>query len=320
MKPGLFLTRILPMPVMQRLKTLFDLKYNLHDRPLTKPELMRGMRGRPALISMLSDPIDAEVIGSNPRLEVIANYAVGYNNIDLETAAARGIVVTNTPGVLTEATADLTWSLILSLARRVVEGDRLTRTARWTGWSPTQLLGTEVSGKTLGIIGMGRIGQAVAQRAVGFGMRLIYHNRRRLPHRIEKKFRASYRPLPRLLAAADILSLHVPLTRETQHLIDHRAFNGMKRTALLINTARGPVVDEKALVWALKNGKIAGTGLDVFEEEPTVQKGLLPLPNVVLLPHLGSATVETRVRMGWMVIENIQAVLKGRPAPNAIRS
>lgn len=320
MKPGLFLTRLLPMPVMDRLNTLFDLKYNLHDRPLTKPELMRGMQGRPALISMLSDPIDAEVIGSNPRLMVIANYAVGYNNIDLETAASRGIVVTNTPGVLTEATADLTWSLILSLARRVVEGDRLTRTARWTGWNPTQLLGTEVSGKTLGIIGMGRIGQAVARRAAGFGMRLIYHNRRRLPRRVEKKFRASYHPLPRLLAAADILSLHVPLTRETQHLIDRRAFTRMKRTALLINTARGPVVDEKALVWALKNGKIGGAGLDVFEKEPTVPKGLLTLSNVVLLPHLGSATVETRVRMGWMVIKNIQAVLKGRPAPDAIRS
>ncbi|MBI3595712.1 MAG: D-glycerate dehydrogenase [Nitrospirae bacterium] len=319
MKPGVFLTRALPTPVMHRLKTLFDLKYNLYDRPLTKPELMRGMRGRPALISMLSDPIDAEVIASNSRLKVIANYAVGYNNIDLKTAAALGIIVTNTPEVLTEATADLTWSLILSLARRVVEGDRLTRTGRWTGWNPTQLLGMNVSGKTLGIIGMGRIGQAVAQRAVGFGMRLIYHNRRRLPHRVEKRFRASYRPLPRLLAAADILSLHVPLTRETRHLIDRRAFNGMKRTALLINTARGPVVDEKALVRALKKGEIAGAGLDVFEEEPTVQKGLLTLPNVVLLPHLGSATVETRIRMGWMVIENIQAVLKGKPAPNAIR-
>ena len=320
MKPGVFLTRALPMQVMHRLKTLFDLKYNPHDRSLTKSELMRGMRGRPALISMLSDPIDAEVIGSNPRLKVIANYAVGYNNIDLKAAATRGIVVTNTPGVLTEATADLTWSLILSLARRVVEGDRLTRTGRWTGWHPTQLLGTEVSGKTLGIIGMGRIGQAVAQRGVGFGMRLIYHNRRRLPHRVEKKFHASFRPLRALFTAADILSLHVPLTRETRHLIDRRAFDDMKRTVFLINTARGPVVDEKALVKALMNGKIGGAGLDVFEEEPTVPKDLRTLPNVVLLPHLGSATIETRIRMGWMVIENIQAVLKGKRAPNTIRS
>jgi len=319
MKPGVFLTRVLPPPVMQRLKTQFDLKYNLHDRPLTKPELIRGMQGRPALISMLSDPIDAEVIASHSGLRVIANYAVGYNNIDMKAAAARRITVTNTPGVLTEATADLTWSLILSLARRVVEGDRLVRTGRWTGWNPTQLLGTQVSGKILGLIGMGRIGRAVAERAAGFGMRLLYHNRRRLPKPIEKNLHVTYRSLPRLLAAADFVSLHVPLTSGTRHLINRRAFDRMKKTALLINTARGPVVDEKALVTALKNGKIAGAGLDVFEEEPAVQRALLSLQNVVLLPHLGSATVETRVRMGWVVIENIHAVLKGKPAPNAVR-
>ncbi|HET6465879.1 MAG TPA: D-glycerate dehydrogenase [Nitrospiria bacterium] len=319
MKPGVFLTRVLPTPVMHRLKTLFDLKYNVRDRPITKAELMRGLRGRPALISMLSDPVDEEVIGGHPRLKVIANYAVGYNNIDLKAAAAREIVVTNTPGVLTEATADLTWALILSLARRVPEADRFVRTGRWTGWNPTQLLGMEVSGKTLGIIGMGRIGRAVAERAAGFGMRLIYHNRRRLPPPVEKRFRVAYRPLSRLLAAADIVSLHVPLASETRHLIDRRAFDVMKSTALLINTARGPVVDEMALATALRKGRIAGAGLDVFEEEPRVQKGLLNLPNVVLLPHLGSATVETRIRMGWMVIENIQAVLKGKPAPNTIR-
>ena len=303
---------------MHRLKTRFDLKYNSHDRTLTKPELILGMRGRPALISMLSDPIDAEVIESNPRLKVIANYAVGTNNIDLKTASSREIVVTNTPGVLTDATADLAWSLILSLARRVLEGDRLVRTGRWMGWNPTQLLGMDLTGKTLGIIGMGRIGQAVARRAVGFGMRLIYHNRRRLPGHFEKKFNASYRPLSRLLTTADIISLHVPLTPETRHLIDRRVLDRMKRTAFLINTARGPIVDEKALVNALKHGKIAGAGLDVFEEEPTVQKSLLTLPNVVLLPHLGSATIETRTKMGFMVIENIQAVLNGKLAPNAV--
>jgi len=318
MKPAVFLTRSLPMPVMHRLKTLFDLKYNRRDRPLTKLELIRGMRGRPALISMLSDPIDAEVIGSNPRLKVIANYAVGYNNIDLKTAASKGIVVTNTPGVLTEATADLTWSLILTLSRRVLEGDRLVRTGRWTGWNPTQLLGTDLNGKILGIIGMGRIGRAVARRAVGFGMRLIYYSRRRLPIRAEKEINASRRPLSRLLATADIVSLHIPLTPETRHLIDRRVLTRMKRTALLINTARGPVVDETALVEALKRGRIAGAGLDVFEREPAVQKGLFSLSNVVLLPHLGSATVETRTRMGFMVIENIRNVLRGRPAPNAV--
>ncbi len=318
MKHGVFLTRMLPLPVMHRLKTLFDLKYNSHDRPLTKSELIRGMRGRPALISMLSDPIDAEVIESNPRLKVIANYAVGTNNIDLKTASSRGIQVANTPGVLTNATADLTWSLILSLARRVLEGDRLVRGGRWTGWNPTQLLGTDLTGKTLGLIGMGRIGQAVARRAVGFGLRLIYHNRRRLSLRLEKKLNASYRPLSRLLTTADIVSLHVPLMAETRHLIDRRVLDRMKSTALLINTARGPIVDEKALVNALKHEKIAGAGLDVFEEEPKIEKGLFTLPNVVLLPHLGSATVETRTKMGFMVIENIQAVLSGKPAPNAV--
>lgn len=318
MKPGVFLTRMLPMPVMHRLKTLFDLKYNVHDRPLTKPDIIRGMRGRQALISMLSDPIDAEVIESNPHLKVIANYAVGYNNIDFKAASSRGIIVTNTPGVLTDATADLVWSLILSLARRVLEGDRLVRTGRWTGWNPTQLLGTDLTGKTLGIIGMGRIGQAVARRAGGFGLRLIYHNRRRLPVRLEKKIDAAYRPLSRLLSTADIVSLHIPLTPETRHLIDRRVLERMKSTALLINTARGPIVDEKALVNALKHGKIAGAGLDVFEEEPKIEKGLFTLPKVVLLPHLGSATVETRMKMGFMVIENIQAALKGKPAPNAV--
>jgi glyoxylate reductase len=318
MKHGVFLTRMLPSPVMHRLKTLFDLRYNSYDRPLTKPELMRGMRGRPALISMLSDSIDAEAITANPRLKVIANYAVGYNNVDLKTASSRGITVSNTPGVLTEATADLAWSLILSLARRVLEGDRLVRTGHWRGWNPTQLLGTDLSGRTIGIIGLGRIGRAVAQRAVGFGMRLIYHNRQRLPLRVEKKFRSSYRPLSSLLNAADIISLHVPLTSETRHLIDRQALDRMKRTALLINTARGPVVDEKALVSALKHGKIAGAGLDVFEKEPMIQTGLSTLPNVVLLPHLGSATTETRTKMGFMVIENILAVLKGKPAPHAV--
>ncbi|MEK6683918.1 MAG: D-glycerate dehydrogenase [Nitrospirota bacterium] len=318
MKPSVFLTRILPDQVMAELKRRFDLKYNALDRPLTQPEMIRGMRGRQAVISMLSDRVDAEVIGSNPALRVIANYAVGYNNIDLKTASSRGIAVTNTPGVLTEATADLTWSLILSLARRVPEGDRLVRTGRWTGWNPTQLLGMDLTGRTLGIIGMGRIGQAVARRAFGFGMRLIYHNRHRLPDRLEKKYRASYQPLSRLLTAADIVSLHVPLTHETRHLIHRGVLDRMKSAALLVNTARGPIVDEKALVIALKKGTIAGAGLDVFEEEPKVHPGLLRLPNVVLLPHLGSATVETRTKMGFIVIENIQAVLGGTRAPNAV--
>jgi len=318
MKAGVFLTRILPPPVMDRLKTLFDLKFNAADRPLTKSQIIRGMRGRPALISMLSDPIDDEVMAGNPDLKVISNYAVGYNNIDITAAAARGIIVTNTPGILTEATADLAWTLVLCLARRVLEGDRLVRKGRWTGWNPTQLLGIDLSGKILGIIGMGRIGKAVAKRARGFGMRVVYCNRRRLPPSVEKAFHASRIPVYGLLSVADIVSLHVPLTRETHHLIDRRALNRMKPTAFLINTSRGPVVDEKALTTAIRQRRIAGAGLDVFEEEPAVHKGLLSLPNVVLLPHLGSATVETRTRMGYIVVENIKAVLEGKRAPNAV--
>ena len=303
---------------MDRLKTLFDLTYNARDRPLTKPELIRGIRGKQALISMLSDPVDAEVIARADRLKVIANYAVGYNNIDLAAASSVGIVVTNTPGVLTDATADLTWSLILSLVRRVPEGDRWVRSGKWSGWAPTQLLGMDLSGKTLGIIGMGRIGRAVALRAAGFGMRLVYHSRRRLAPRYEKQLRVSFRSLSRLLSVADIVSLHVPLTPETYHLMDRSAFARMKPTAFLINTSRGPVVDEKALAAALRKRMIAGAGLDVYEQEPMIQKGLLSLPGVVLLPHLGSATLGTRIRMGRMVIRNIQAVLNGKPAPHAV--
>ncbi len=319
MKPSVFLTRALPGPVMVALKNRFRLKYNRRDRPLRKSELIRGMRGCEGLITMLSDTIDREVLARNPGLKVIANYAVGSNNIDLGAATRRGIVVTNTPGVLTEATADLTWLLILSLCRRILEGDRLVRKRKWSGWSPTQLPGIELYGKVLGIVGMGRIGKAVAKRAIGFGMRVVYYNRRRLSPPWEHRLHLSYRSFFRTLETADILSLHVPLTAETRHLIDRRTLKRMKPSSLLINASRGPVVDEKALVAALRSRKIAGAGLDVYENEPRIEKGLLSLPNVVLLPHLGSATVESRIRMGHMVIENVRAVLSGRPAPHAIK-
>ena len=319
MKSSVFLTRALPEAVMIRLAKLFDLKCNREDRALTKEEIIRRMHGRKALISMLSDPVDAEVVRSNPHLRIIANYAVGYNNIDLQAAHSQRIVVTNTPGVLTEATADLTWSLILSLARRIPEGDRMIRSQAWSGWAPTQLLGTDLSGKKLGIIGLGRIGMTVAARAHGFGMRVIYHTRRRLPGNREKSLSVTYCSLARLLAVSDIVSLHVPLLPHTFHLIDRAALNRMKKGALLINTSRGAIVDEAALVNALKKRLIAGAGLDVYEREPKVHNGLLKLPNVVMLPHLGSATVETRIKMGMMVIDNIQAVLKGRKAPNEVK-
>lgn len=289
--------------------------WNKEDRPLTKAEIIRGAKDKIALITMLSDPIDADVIDHCPMLKVIANYAVGYNNIDLATAKEEGIVVTNTPGVLTETTADLTWALIMAISRRVVEGDQLVRSGKWNGWAPTQLLGNDVFGKTLGIIGMGRIGQAVARRAKGFGMKVISYSRHTIEAEIKRTLGASRLPLAELLTRSDFVSLHVPLTTETYHLIGRKQFAKMKKTAYLINTARGAVVDEAALVAALKKGGIAGAGLDVFEAEPKVHRGLAQLKNVVLLPHLGSASHETRIKMGEMVIENIFAVLEGRRAP-----
>jgi glyoxylate reductase len=311
----IFLTRRLPDEIMMMLKKRCLLFWNKQDRPLRKAEIVRNAKNKVAIITMLSDPIDAEVIDNCPTLKVIANYAVGYNNIDLAAAKKRGIVVTNTPGVLTETTADLTWALIMAVSRRVVEGDLLVRSGRWNGWSPTQLLGNDVFGKTLGIIGMGRIGQAVARRACGFGMKTIYHSRHPVKPEIERTLEASRLHLAELLKRSDFISLHIPLTTETYYLIGKNQLAKMKKTAYLINTARGAVVDEAALVTVLKKGGLAGAGLDVFETEPKVHKELVQLKNVVLLPHLGSASRDTRIKMGVMVIENIFAVLEGRKAP-----
>jgi glyoxylate reductase len=279
--------------------------------------LREGLCQADAAIVTLGDRIDAETIHAATRLKILANYAVGYNNIDLAATHARGLIVTNTPDVLTDATADLTWALLLATARRVVEGDALVRSGRWTGWSPTQLLGAEVSGKTLGIIGMGRIGQAVAYRATGFRMAVRYHTSHppatsSLPREWE------HRSLHDILGEADVVTIHVPLTPATHHLIGARELAWMKPTAFLINTARGPIVDEEALVDALTMETIAGAGLDVYEQEPAIHSELAQLKQVVLLPHLGSATVRARVQMGLVCLENIHAVLDGRPAPNQV--
>jgi glyoxylate reductase len=279
--------------------------------------LREGLCQADAAIVTLGDRIDAATIHAATRLKILANYAVGYNNIDLAAARQRGLVVTNTPDVLTDATADLTWALILAMARRVVEGDALVRSGGWAGWSPTQLLGAEVSGRTLGIIGMGRIGQAVAHRAVGFRMHVRYHTRHpmvlsSLPDEWE------YRSLQDILTESDVITIHVPLTSATHHLIGAREFGRMRPTAFLINTARGPIVDEGALVDALKTGIIAGAGLDVYEQEPALHPTLAQLKQVVLLPHLGSATLHARVQMGLVCLKNIQAVLDGHPAPNHV--
>ena len=315
--PTLYLSRLLPDPVMAIVRERFQLVQDPHDALPAPSALREGLCQADAAIVTLGDFIDAETIRAATRLKILANYAVGYNNIDLAAARARGLIVTNTPDVLTDATADLTWALLLATARRIVEGDALVRSGRWTGWSPTQLLGAEVSGKTLGIIGMGRIGQAVAHRAVGFRMPVRYHTRQlmataSLPREWE------YRSLQDILGEADVVTIHVPLTPATHHLIGARELAWMRPTAFVINTARGPIVDEGALVDALKTGIIAGAGLDVYEQEPAIRSALAQLKQVVLLPHLGSATVHARVQMGLVCLENIQAVLDGRPAPNQI--
>jgi glyoxylate reductase len=282
---------------------------------LTREELQRSVVGQHGVIAMLSDRIDAGVLDAAPTLRVVANYAVGYNNIDLPAARARGVVVTNTPGVLTDATADLTWALILGVTRRLGEGERLARGGRWTGWVPTQLLGTDINGAVLGIIGMGRIGRAVASRARGFGMRVIFASRRQ-PGDVDAGWRAV--SLHELLAEADVVSLHVPLTDQTRRLIGAAELAMMKPTAYLINTARGPVVDEAALAEALRAGRIAGAGLDVYEDEPRIHPGLLACERALLLPHLGSATTQTRERMAMMAIDNLLAVLEGRRPANPV--
>jgi glyoxylate reductase len=316
-KPSLYVSRVLPDPVMAVIRDGFHLVREPGGVPPDPAELLAGLRDAEAAIVTLTDRIDADMIAAAPHLKVLANYAVGFNNIDLDAANRHGLVVTNTPDVLTDATADLTWALILATARRLVEGDRLVRTGQWTGWAPTQLLGTAVSGRTLGIIGMGRIGQAVARRASGFRMKVLYHARRAVASSPGADS-WEIRPLPALLTDADFVTIHVPLTAETRHLLGPREFAQMRRTAILINTARGPIVDEAALVTAIREGTIAGAGLDVFEQEPKLHPDLTSLRQVVLLPHLGSATLSTRIEMGMICLKNIDAVLAGNPAPNRV--
>lgn len=317
MRAKLYLARPLPAPVMTAIHERFDLTVPPLDRPPGKEQVLAGIREAQAVICTLNERFDAPMLAAAPSLRVIANYAVGYNNIDLDAAKACGVIVTNTPDVLTNATADITWALILAVARRVVEGDQLVRQNRWTGWSPTQMLGVDLADKTLGIIGMGRIGQAVARRAGGFEMKVLYWTRsERSPQPPDASWqRVSFEEL---LRRSDFLSLHVPLTQETRHLINEGALRLMKPTAFLINAARGPVVDEAALVKALQEHRLAGAGFDVYEKEPELHPGLRELSQVVLLPHLGSATTETRIKMGMMCVENVLAVLEGKPAPNRV--
>lgn len=315
--PLLYISRLLPDPVMAAARQQFQLLNEPRDAAPTEDSLAAGLREADAAICTLTDRVDASMLTAASRLTILANYAVGYNNIDLAAASAHGIAVTNTPDVLTDSTADLTWALLLAVARRVAEGDAYVRSGDWSGWAPTQMLGTDVSGRTLGIIGMGRIGQAVAQRATGFNMRIRYTSRTsRALGWLSSQWEA--RSLPDLLKECDFVSLHVPLTPDTHHLIGARQLALMKPTAFLINTSRGPVVEEAALVDALLQRRLAGAGLDVFEQEPLFHPSLRELRQVVLLPHLGSATLATRVRMGMICLENIAAVCAGKPAPNQV--
>ncbi len=291
----------------------YRLIINDRDRPLSRDELKTMIRDCDGVITLLSDTMDKEIIDAAPNLKVIANYAVGYNNIDIEYATHRGIRVTNTPDVLTPATADLAWALLMAVSKRIIEADAFVRAGKFKGWAPELFLGHDVTGKTLGIIGAGRIGQAVGRRAKGFEMTLLYYSRSPKPN-FEAETGARRVSLEVLLQSSDFVSLHCPLTEETYHLLNEQRLKSMKKGSILINTARGPVVDETALVQALKYGPLAGAGLDVYENEPQVHPELLKMKNVVLLPHIGSATTETRNEMARMVARNIIAVLEqGRP-------
>lgn len=315
MKPTILVSGHLTDDILSLLAQEYDVRANREDRPMGRADLLEAVAGADGFLSMITDAVDAELMDAAPRLRVVSNMAVGYNNIDVAAATARGIVVTNTPGILTEATAELAFALILAAARRVVDLDRRTRAGEWTCWAPLLFLSREVSGKTLGVVGLGRIGRAVARRARAFGMRVLYHSRSRLEAAEERDLGVEYAEKDELLATADFVSLHVPLSAETRHLIGRRELDLMKPTAYLINTSRGPVVDEAALVEALKARRIEGAGLDVYENEPMLTPGLAALDNAVLLPHVGSATVETRAKMARMAAENLLSALRGeRPA------
>jgi glyoxylate reductase len=308
----------LPDSVLAMIEEKHSVEMNPENQPLERKKLLSGIPDKDGLLCMITDRVDAEVINHAPNLKIIANFGVGYNNIDIQAASARGILVTNTPDVLTDATADLTFALILAVARRLVEGDRITREGRFKFWAPMHFLGDEVSGKTLGLVGLGRIGKAVARRAAGFDMQVLYYQRHRLSPAEEKSLQVAYREFETLLHQSDFLSLHVPLTPATRHLIGAPELTQMKPSAYLINTSRGPVVDEKALLQALKNKQIRGAGLDVYENEPQLTAGLGALNNVVLLPHIGSATVETRTEMALTAAKNLLAGLNGEPPPNCV--
>jgi lactate dehydrogenase-like 2-hydroxyacid dehydrogenase len=313
-------TRRIPDPAIALLEGAGDVWVSPHDRPLSADELHSAVAGADAAVTLLHDRVDdAFLDAAGPALRIVANVAVGYDNVDVEACARRGVVVSNTPGVLTEATADIAFALILMSTRRLGEGERLIRARTPWSWSMFFMLGTGLQGKTLGIVGLGKIGQATARRARAFGMEIVYAGRRRAAEDVEAELSARFLPLDELLTTADVVTLHCPLSAETRHLIDAAALARMQPSSHLVNTTRGPVVDEAALAEALRAGAIAGAGLDVFEREPEVHPDLLELENVVLIPHLGSATIETRTAMGVLAAENVLAVLGGSAPVTPVR-
>lgn len=313
----IFITRKIPEQGLSLLKKHHEIQINPDNRVLSKEEIIEGVKGKDGLLCLLTDPIDEEVINSEPKLRMIASYAVGYDNIDVNAATKKGIPVSNTPGVLTDATAEMAWALLFSTARCIVEGDRYTRSGKFQGWDPMLMHGQSIGGKTLGIIGAGRIGTAFALKSKGFNMNILYVSGH--PNKIlDKELNAKKVDLSQLLKESDFVSLHVPLSDKTHHLIGEKELKMMKKTAVLINTSRGPIVDEKALIKALKKKWIFGVGLDVYENEPEISKELIGLDNVVLQPHSASATTNSRNGMAVMAAENMLAGLKGNVPPNCV--
>ena len=319
-KPKVIVTRKLPDPVETRMRELFDTELNLTDEPMSRAQLSDAVGRADVLVPTITDKIDQALLGkAGPKLKVVANFGAGVDHIDVAAANARGITVTNTPGVLTEDTADLTMALIMAVARRLVEGANVTQAGDYQGWTPTWMLGHRITGKRLRIIGMGRIGQAVARRARAFGLQIHYHNRKPVSPRIADELEATYwESLDQMLGRTDIVTVHSPHTPATYHLLSARRLKLLQPHAILINTARGEIIDETALAELLKAGAIAGAGLDVFEFEPKINPKLMNLPNAVLLPHMGSATIEGRIDMGEKVIINIRTWMDGHKPPDRV--
>ncbi len=312
------LTRAFQEKPIQKLKENFDLQIGSFERNLTKDEIIEKIKDKEAIISLLADKIDKDVIDAAPNLKIIANYAVGYNNIDYEHAIKKNIFVTHTPDVLTDDTADIAIALLLSVSRRIVEADSFSREGKFKGWEPNLLLGKSLKGKTIGIIGMGRIGRAFAKRCKGFDLKIYYYSRRRLNKNEEEELGAEFLDFDELLKVSDFISFHTPLKKETYHLLSKEKFKLLKDGVIIINTSRGPVIDESALIENLKSGKVSGAGLDVYENEPEIPADLKKMKNVVLLPHIGSATVETRERMAFMCVDALMSIKEGKIPQNLI--